>query len=797
MPACTDPKEPPATGVSRAPATAPVNPGADNLLADEPELRFVIGGLAAALCIAALHFGKDVLAPLAVAALLAFVMAPAVARLRRWRLPPLAAVGSVVGGTLVLSIALAVLVGQQLRVLGQDLPSYQKTIQSKLRALRPSGQPGALHDGLRLLGVVESEIEAARRALAATAPASTSSATARPAAVQRVQVEPTPATPLQAMGGLAATVLLPLAQVGLVVVLVFFMLLQRHEIRDRVLRVMGNDLSRSAYALNDAAGRVSRLLVAQLLVNAGYALPLALGLWWIGVPGAWLWGLLGGVLRFVPYLGPAVAGLCPLVLAFAVDPGWEMVAQTLLLVLVLELLLNNVIEPMAYSRGTGVSSMAVLVSAGFWSLIWGVVGLAIATPLTVLLVVLGRHLGPLRILDQLLGSEPAFNVGMRLHQRLISGDVEEALELADQAHTPAGLVSFFDRAGLAALQVTLDPLRPIGRADHRHRVVSGMARLLQGLRQDGPPLVAEGPFVLCAGARNEFDTLSAEMLAHALRAHGVPARVLPAAALAADRIGDLALDGVAAVCVCSFSPTPLTHTRFVLRRLRRRVPGLPVLLTAWDRDAELGELVGQAGASTTGTVGPFNGLMLAASVHESLARLRSLMPPQADLATVPDALAGASDVTLIDALSRGAQRALDVFGVDVVTLIFRDSLGSVQHASAGLPSRIALDPAWLLGEGSPVLAALAGGQPLCVPDVARDAGFGADHPLAQDGMRFFAAAPLRDPAGQVVGALALHALVPRSLRVDELNLLARMTAETGPLLEATAGHVAPVAHGPG
>lgn len=768
----------PHTAPSALPAqsTEPPRPEAapsEAMALPQAELRFLIGGLAAALCIAALHYGRELLAPLVVAALLAFVMAPAVTRLRRWRVPHVAAVALVVGGALAVSSMLAVVMAQQLRALAQDLPGYQETVRTKLRALRPDSHEGALHDSLRLLGVVEGEIDAARRALV-TNP--------KPAvAVQRVQLEASPETPLQTLGRVAGSILVPLTQGGLVLVLLFFMLLQRHEIRDRVLRLMGNDLGRSGDALNDAARRVSNYLVAQLLVNACYAVPLALGLWGIGVPGAWLWGLMGGVLRFIPYLGPMVAGLCPLVLAFAVDPGWQMVGQTLALVLVLELVLNNVIEPLAYSRNTGVSSMAVLVSAGFWSLMWGTVGLAIATPLTVLLVVLGRHLGPLRILDQLFGSEPVFDPPTRLHQRLISGDVEEAVELAletiqqaeHEAVEPTGsLAVFYDTAALGALARVLQPQGPTASAAHRHRVVRGMAHLLQALRHEVPPPVATGPLVLCIGARNEFDTLSAEMLAHTLPTRGLRARALPASALSADRIGELQLDGVAAVCVCNFNPAPLAHTRFVLRRLRRRQPQLPVLLAAWDASADL---------SDASSLEPLGGVLLATSMQEALARLETLPgtassgPAQA---LGPDTEPPPAEPPAPDEiLNRGAQRALDVFGVDLVTVVMAAPDRPLMQATAGLPARVTLDQRGLIANGTALHAVWQDGRPRCVPDVERDATFGADHPLAADGMRCFAGAPLKHSDGTPCGVLALHALAPRSFSDAELQLLERMARE--------------------
>lgn len=726
-----------------------------------PGLRFAVGGIALTLGIAALHFGQNLLAPLVLSALLAFALAPAVAVLRRWRLPHAPAVALVLAGALTVLAALGMVMGQQLVSLGRDLPRYQDTVREKLRELRPNANSGPMRDAFRLLGVVEGELDAARRALAPPV-----KPTAPPL---RVQVEPAPTMPLTALAQVAVAALLPLAQFGLVVVLAFFMLLQRHEIRDRLLGLLGEDLARNADALSDAAERVSRYLVAQLLVNAAYAVPLGLGLWAIGVPAAWLWALMGGVLRFVPYLGPVVAGLGPLLLAFAVDPGWEMVVHTLLLIAVLELVVNNAIEPLAYGRSTGVSSLAVLLSAGFWSLVWGPVGLALATPLTVCMVVLGRHLGPLRFLDQLLSSKPVFDAPTRLHQRLLSGDVEAALEQAEEVSTPEGRLAFYDDAGVAVLRQTL--LTPS--AAHRHRVVSGMARLLEALRDPvdaAEGAAAPGLVVLCAGARVEADTLAAEMLAHAAQLNGLQARALPAGSLGPERIGDLPLDGVAAVCVVSFNPAPLTHLRFVLRRLRRRAPGLAVLLVALDDGVDMGALEG---------LEPLGGALAATSVKEAVARLRALPAPSHAATDAPSHAAPIPpvvDPSFKDALHRCAQRALDVFGVDIASVLLSDGQGMAHYASAGRPVWRTSDSPQALAD-SPLQQALVHHGGLYLPDLEREPDFGPTHPFRADGMRFYASAPAQDAAGTTLGVLALHSLAARTLDEGELALLARMATE--------------------
>lgn len=744
-----------------------------------PGLRFVVGAAALALGIAALHYGAELLQPLVFAALLAFVLAPLVSRLRRWRLPNGLAVGTVVLGTVAVLGGAGTLVGQQLVDLSRDLPQYQGTVREKLRALRPSGEPGVLSQTFRLLGVVEGELDAARRALEPQAQRT----------VQRVQVEAAPLPPLKALGQLASSALLPLAQAGLTLVLLVGMLLQRHEMRDRLLRLLGNDLHPMADALNEAGRRVSRYLVAQLMVNFAYGLPLALGLWALGVPGAFLWGLLGALLRFVPYLGPVVAAMGPLLLAFAVDPGWSLVLQTAALIAVLELLLNNVVEPLAYGNSTGVSPLAVLLSAGFWSLVWGPVGLALATPITVCLLVLGRHLGPLRLLDQLLSNQPVFDPATRLHQRLITGDVEEALELSHEAVARDGVAATYDRMALPALGLAVDAGASGITAAHRHRLVSGMAQVLQDLREEAPPPAGTlQARVLCVGARNEFDTLSAEMLAHALQLQGVAARALPAAVLAAESIDTLELDGVSAVCLCSFSRSPTTHARYVARRLARRASPPHLLLAAWQGGDD------EAAASSW---------TLARTLQEAELRVHAWLAsaPAPALRAVSSTESAADAEALAEEdeqqlLARSAQRVLDVFGASSASALMLDEAGEPgRQAHAGLPALGLRDAAALLAEGSPLQTVREQRQPLQVQDLSRDVRFSQHRPLQADGLRFFAGVPVLAPRSReprLLGLLVLHDQRPRALAGDEMRLLQRMAAE---LAEALLQGRESAAHG--
>ena len=804
--------------------------------------RFVITSAALALGITALYLGRSVLMPLAFAALLAFVLDPVVSALRRWRVPHALAVGLVMTLTMAGLGGGAVLLGQQVVALSQDLPTYQSTIRKKLRDLRPDATGShILSDASRVIGMVEGELNAVRDDAAGGGGGGGGGGAggAKARAPTKVLVEPAPPSPLRAILNFVTPVVLPLATAGLVVVLAVFLLLQRHEMRDRLVRLTGGDLHHMADAMNEAAHRVSRYLGAQLLVNLGYGIPMAFGLWLIGVPGALLWGFLAGVLRFVPYLGPAVASLFPLLLAFAIDPGWQMMVWTLALIISMELVINNFVEPLAYGGRTGVSPVAVLLSAAFWALLWGPVGLVLATPMTVCLLALGRHLAPLRFLELLLGSEPVFDKPTQLYQRLISGELEEAIELSHQEVARDSLLQFYSDSAVPMLALAARPSSRRASAAQRHRVVSGVSRLLDDLRAShpAPALQAEetshpphpphpsqtapARSVLCIGARNEIDTLSAEMLAHTLASAGCNARAVPALAITADRIDGLDLEGIDTICLCTFSGTPQTHTRFVCRRLRRlQRAGVPlrVVLAAWSAPPELlqagaevelgvdavavslAEAQGRVlplsmpgGASAVqlgveaGPAGPADPVDSAPGAPSTNTTNSTNSTNSAGLAAlpvvavVPAAVMDSSLAGLRDTLSRGAQQAAEVFSAPLATASFDSATLGPLQCSAGLPRWAQREGAAWRAEAS-LMAYLQAGlqdavQPLVVPDIARDPGFAGLLDDRLEGLSFLAAAALRGADGTVVGVLAIHDTQARPFTDGDRRLLADMAAE--------------------
>lgn len=734
--------------------------------------------LIAVIVIAGLYYGKDVLVPLALAALLAFLLDPLVAWLRRRHLPRGLAVAVVTVSTLALLAGGSVVVGQQVVHLGRNLPQYQSTIEGKLRSLRHRiAGDASLHQASALLDSVGHEVAATRQALGTT---NNGAAAAKPPKPLTVELA-TEVSPGQALRGYVMPVLEPLMTAGIAIVLLVFMLLERNEWRDRLMRLVGGDLHHLNDALSEAAQRVSRYLRMQVVVNTAYGLPLALGLWWIGVPGAMLWGVLAGVLRFVPYLGPLVASAFPLALAFAVDPGWDMLLWTAGLVLVIELISNNLIEPWLYGSSTGLAAVAVLLSAAFWTVLWGPVGLVLSTPVTVCLVVLGRHLPHLRMLDLLLGSEAVFDPPTRLYQRLLSGQVEEATDLAESAIAADGLARFYSDVAVPALGMAAADQARVAKAEHRLRVTTGMAQLLRELQRDTPALADDAPGqTLCIGLRWEADALAGGMLAHALAGQGIAARSLPSSRIGAGQ-GALAETGTdTVVCLSTFHPDPEAMVRHACRRLQRLHPQARVVLGLWHAPGALRE---------PGAAAALGVAAIATTLAEAVAHVEALLPLPvgAGVATVaampdPPRPGAATNARLgnerLEPSRQAAQRAAEAFGAAVGFVWWADGEHEVWHAD---PAARAPGPGprhLLLLQGL-----LAEGHPVVVPDTARDPRL-CDEDVDHGGCpRSFAAVPITDRRGVVAGALGVLDGQPRPFDEPDLRPLEGLARDLATALE--------------
>lgn len=572
--------------------------------------------------VAALYFGRDIFVPMALAVLLSFALAPVVSWLRRLRVPRTVAVISVVLLAFLAISAFGVLVAGQVSQLAGNLPQYQSNIQQKIRSFRsgPAGE-GVVERASEVLKELSEEIEGSNEALPdeqpETGPLGERTGEAEPIPVQIQEPE---LAPLQLLQSVIGPLIGPLATSGVVIVFVIFMLLQREDLRDRFIRLAGaSDLHRTTQALSDAAKRVAKYLLMQLIVNATYGIPVGLGLWVIGVPNPLLWGLLATVLRFVPYIGPVIAAILPLALSIAVDPGWTMLLWTGALFIILELTSNNIVEPWLYGASTGLSPVAIIVAAIFWTWLWGPIGLLLSTPLTVCLVVLGRHVPQFGFLDVLLGSEPVLTPVESLYQRLLAGDPDEATERAEEYLEDKPLLDFYDGVAIPALaMVEYDRARGVLDDEQRAVVAAGAVTLVDNLSEhddeaasdaadeavekQGDEDEAEPAYVLpeepvdlgpdwldrpllCAGGRGNLDDAAAAMLGQLFERCGVGVRTVTFDAMASATYASLDFEGVRMICLSYMNADSLAHARYLVRRLRRRTD-VPILVGFWAMEKE-------------------------------------------------------------------------------------------------------------------------------------------------------------------------------------------------------------------
>ncbi|PWC46402.1 AI-2E family transporter [Azospirillum sp. TSA6c] len=560
------------------------------------------------LIVVTLYLAADILMPIALAVLLAFVLTPIVTRLERWRLGRVPSVLAVVALLFLGITGFGAVVGSQLGDLADNLPTYQRNIHTKIESLRSvtasTGDRGALKQATDAFRDLQQEIE---RATAGAAPANQLPGTGpAPQAGTPTHREPVPVRIDQSdtgvfdlVGRVLGPAMTPIATAGMVLVFTIFMLLQREDLRDRMIRLVGSgDLSRTTEAMNDAGERVSRYLLMQVVVNVTYGLPIGIGLWLLGVPNPLLWGLLATVLRFIPFLGPVIASAFPIMLSFAVDSGWTLPLLCIALFVAVELFSNNVVEPWLYGSATGLSSLAIIVAAVVWTTLWGPIGLLLATPLTVCLVVLGRHVPQLHFLEVMLGDRPVLPDEAKIYQRLLARDPTEATEIAEERLGKSTPVELADGLLLPVLSLAeQDRQRGTLNPEGRQAVAEGMAGLLDELADTTVPGDA-APRVLCVGARNNLDESAAGLLAYLLAARGIHADVVPCEKASTRAIASLGTAGVDAVVLSSLNPSALGHCRRMMRRLRMHFgPRVPILLCLWSAHPE-SEVPERASAET-------------------------------------------------------------------------------------------------------------------------------------------------------------------------------------------------------
>jgi predicted PurR-regulated permease PerM len=540
------------------------------------ELRPLVTLATAALIIAGLYWGRTVFIPIALAALLTFLLSPVVGALDRRRLGPVTSVLVVVLVACGLAGGIGWVLARQLSALADELPRYSANIRQRVATLRGLGRGGSVEKVQRTVEEVMGEIQKG------DPPAQGDD---KPIPV----VVAPPSTLLSRLPGLLDT----LATAGVVAVLVIFMLLERQELRNRLIRLVGyRRLTVTTKALDEAGTRISRYLLMQSIINGSFGAAVGLVLFALGIPYAALWGVLAAILRFIPYVGPWIAALLPTTLALAVFPGWTRPLLVLGAFLVLELVANMILEPWLFGQSAGVSQVALLVAVIFWTWLWGPVGLMLATPLTVCLIVLGKHLPAMGFLVVLMGDEPVLAPRARYYQRLLARDRDEAADTVDAYVKASPPQSVHDEVLLPALYYASQDRDREDISDLDAQFVARATReIVDELTPDRPGSAtsatavggagAPRPLLLMCPARDELDAVALAMVEQLVDPARVQVETLGVSLLTSE-VTQLVEDRrPALLCIGSVAPGGVTRVRHLCKRLRARCPDVKVVVGRW------------------------------------------------------------------------------------------------------------------------------------------------------------------------------------------------------------------------
>jgi predicted PurR-regulated permease PerM len=531
----------------------------------------------AAIVVAALYFGRPVLLPLAVSVLFAFALAPLVGRLRRIGAGRVLSV--LVAATLAIAVtgAIGIYITRTTVEVAGELPRYQTNLIEKIRSIRGTAmEGGAVERASTLLKTLRDQLVSEGKG----PPRTQGSLPDQSKAPVAVQIQQPETQPLELAAAFALSLATFLLGAGIVVIFVIFILLYKEDIRDRFIRLAGaEDIQKTTLLLDEGAERLGTYLLTQTAINAVFGLIIGAGLWLLGVPHPALWGLAVVILRFIPFAGVPLAAIVPVLLALSVDTGWSVAIGTVLLFTVSEVIFGQAIEPWLFGRRMGLSPLAIVVAATFWTWLWGPIGLLLSTPLTMCLVVLGRHVEHLQFLDVLLGDKPPLSAEESLYIRLLGEDADQAAAEAESFIKENSLGRYYDEIALKALAIgSSDERRGALDDDRAFKVKESMRALIQNLAdvqtedagRAAARRTAKHATVLCTGGRGALDEAAALLLVSLLEEAGLNARLTTAAE--ASDAAPREYETVGAVCVCYLDPANSARAPYLLKRVRRRMP---------------------------------------------------------------------------------------------------------------------------------------------------------------------------------------------------------------------------------
>ena len=567
----------------RSPSTLLLRQGVSEGLANQ--VTIFVG-----ICVV-LYFGQDILIPVVLAILLSILLTPVVRGLQTIRVPKPLAIIAVVFLSLLVLVGSTYLVGRTLTNLAADLPVYQTNLKEKARSLKLAlGSSEAMDKAASVLQELQNEIESnPGSATAAIAP--------KPIPVEIKDSRFGPFAPVISVISMVAH---PLVQLGIVILMLTFMLFNREDLRNRIIRLAGTgDIHRTTVALDEAGKRLSRLFTGLLAINASTGAFIGIALFLLGVPAAFLWGLLTAILRFVPFIGTFLASVFPIVIALAVGDGWMLPLAVAGVVVVAEISAGHILEPIFLGKMTGVSSTAIVISAAFWAMIWGPVGLILSTPITIGLMVIGRHIESMKFLEVMFGSEPVLSPEDAFYQRMLAGDSMEAAESAQDYLEENRLEEYLEKIAVPSLLLArVDQDRGVLTRERTKEISTTFEETIKDVWTDVEDINADEAKVLLISNLGNLNYAATIALSALLELKGVDHKVLEEDAVAPGKFPELDISKIQFICVCSLTAQSQAKMHYVNKRLLANSGDARVFHVAWDGLGERSDVISPISAVT-------------------------------------------------------------------------------------------------------------------------------------------------------------------------------------------------------